>query len=349
MNSNPNNTIDTNLLRQIFFIAAIVFLGIVLFRQLWFFASAFLGSVTFYVLMRKRMFYLTEKKKWRKSSAAWVLMLLSFFVILVPIGILGNILYSKITDIVTHSNEYVNSLKRLADEIQNKTGYVLVKPQNIDQLGSYLAQLLPKVLGVTINTLAIIAAMYFILYFMLVNARRMEEALYEYIPLRDANVELIGKEVRVMVISNTIGIPLIALIQGVVGLIGYLIIGINEPWLWFVATCIAAMMPVVGAALIYLPLAISLFVSDQIGKGIAMTIYGFGVIGLVDNLFRFLLARKLGNIHPLITIFGVIIGVQLFGFIGLIFGPLLISMFLLLLKIYSSEFIVKKREIKRVK
>jgi predicted PurR-regulated permease PerM len=349
MNSNPNNTINTNLLRQIFFIAAIVFLGIVLFRQLWFFASAFLGAVTFYVIMRKRMFYLTENRGWKKATAAWILMLLSFFVILVPIGILGNILYSKVADIVTHSGEYLNSLKRFADQIKDKTGYVLVKPQNIDQLGSYLAQLLPKVLGVTMNTLALIAAMYFILFFMLVNGRRMEESLYEYIPLKDANVELIGKEVRVMVVSNTIGIPLIALLQGVVGLIGYLIIGVKDPWLWFVATSIAAMMPVVGAAIIYVPLTISLFVSGETGKGIAMAVWGFGVIGLVDNLFRFLLNKKLGDIHPLITIFGVIVGIQLFGFIGLIFGPLLISMFLLLLKIYSSEFITKRREMKRVK
>jgi predicted PurR-regulated permease PerM len=160
---------------------------------------------------------------------------------------------------------------------------------------------------------------------------------------------LIGREVRVMVVSNTIGIPLIALIQGVVGLIGYLIIGVQEPWLWFVATSIAAMMPVVGAALIYVPLIISLFVSGETGKGIAMAVWGFGLIGLVDNLFRFLLNKRLGDIHPLITIFGVIVGIQLFGFIGLIFGPLLISMFLLLLKIYSSEFIIKRREMKRVK
>ena len=58
-----NNTIDSNLLRQIFFIAIIIFLGIVLFQQLWFFTSAFLGSVTFYVVMRDRMFFLTEKKR----------------------------------------------------------------------------------------------------------------------------------------------------------------------------------------------------------------------------------------------------------------------------------------------
>ena len=204
-------------------------------------------------------------------------------------------------------------------------------------------------LGVTLNTITLIGSMYFMLYFMLVNGRRMEESLYEYIPLKDGNVELIGKEVKTMVISNTIGIPLIALIQGIVGLIGYLIIGINEPWVWFVATTIAAMMPIVGAALIYVPLTISLFAQGETGKGIAMAIWGFGLIGLVDNVFRLLVNRKLGNIHPLITIFGVIIGIQLFGFIGLVFGPLLISMFILLLRIYSSEFFVKKREAKRVK
>lgn len=346
---NSTNTINSNLLRQVFFIAAIVFLGIVLFEELWFFASAFLGAVTFYVLMRKRMFYLTENRKWKNATAAWILMLLSFFVILVPIGILGNILYSRISDIVVNSGQYLNSLKSLANQFKAKTGYEIINASAINQLGPLIAQLLPKVLGITINTITLIASMYFILYFMLVNGRSMEEALYEYIPLKDSNVELLGKEVQVMVVSNTIGIPLIALIQGVAGLIGYLIIGISDPWLWFVATSIAAMMPVVGAALIYIPLIASLFIQGDTGKGIVMAIWGFGVIGLVDNLFRFLLNKKLGDIHPLITIFGVIIGVQLFGFIGLIFGPLLISMFLVLLKIYSSEFITKRRELKKVK
>ena len=343
------NTIDSNLLRQIFFIAIILFLGIVLFRELKFFLSAFLGSVTFYVVMRERMFYLTEVKNWRPGTAAWVLMLLSFFVILMPIGLLGNILYAKISYVVTHSAETIESLKLLVIRLQEKVGYTLVKPANINELGTYIGELLPKVLGVTVSTLTLIASMYFILYFMLVNGRRMEEALYEYVPLKDNNVELIGSEIRTMVISNAIGIPLIALIQGIVGLIGYLIIGVSEPFLWFVATSIAAMLPVVGAAVIYVPLSVMLLAQGHTGQGIAMVIWGFGFIGLVDNLFRFLLNKKLGDIHPLITIFGVLVGVQLFGFIGLIFGPLLISMFILSLRIYSSEFIVKKRDFNRVK
>ncbi len=349
INSNPNNTIDTNLLRQIAFIVIILFLGIVLIRELWFFLSAFLGAVTFYVIMRDRMFYLTEKKGWRRSTAAWVLMLLSFFVILVPIGLLGNILYSKISYVVTHSSELLDALKKTVNDLKEKIGYQIVNPNAINELGPYLGQLLPKVLGVTFNTITLIASMYFMLYFMLVNGRFMEDSLYEYIPLRDGNVELIGKELRIMVVSNTIGIPLIALIQGLVGLIGYLIIGINEPFLWFVATCITAMLPVVGAALVYVPLTIMLLAQGHTGKGIAMGLWGFLLIGLVDNLFRFILNKKIGNIHPLITVFGVIVGIQLFGFIGLVFGPLLISMFILLLRIYGNEFISKRRESHRVK
>src|SRR5579875_1526778 len=138
---NHGKTIDTNLLRQVFFILLIVFLAIILARELWFLLSAFLGSITFYVLMRERMFYLTEEKHWRKSTAAWVLMLLSFFVILVPIGILGNIFYSKISYIVDHSAELLNSLKQTVYNIKDKIGYKPVNPDAINQLGPYLAQL----------------------------------------------------------------------------------------------------------------------------------------------------------------------------------------------------------------
>lgn len=133
--------------------------------------------------------------------------------------------------------------------------------------------------------------MYFILYFMLVNRRWMEQSLYEYIPLKDENVLKLGKEVNMMVMSNAIGIPLIALAQGIVALVGYLIIGVNEPFFWFGVTCIAAMLPVVGAAS-PMSLSLSSFANDQSGKGIFMLVYGFGVIGTIDNVLRFSLLKN---------------------------------------------------------
>ena len=339
-----DHLIHQNRIRQVFFLVIIVLLGLLLFSELYTFLPALLGAVTLYIVMRRWMFHLTIKKKWRKGWTAALLMLLSMIVILLPIAVLINMLSSKITFAIQHSDELVGSLKKIVTEIEQKFNIKIARDENINKLGDFIRSSIPKLLGATFNTLGTIFFMYFILYFMLVNGRKMEANIYEHIPLKDENAMMLGTEVKNMVISNSVVIPVIAVLQGIVAVIGYLIIGVNEPWFWFVVTCITAMLPVVGAALAYVPLAIIFFANGDTGKGVFMLIYGFGVIGTVDNIFRFTLARKIGNVHPLVTVFGVIIGLSVFGFIGLIFGPLLISLFLLLLKIYSSEFITKQRQ-----
>ncbi|HEX3168116.1 MAG TPA: AI-2E family transporter [Chitinophagaceae bacterium] len=340
-----DHLIHQNRIRQVFFIMLIALLGLLLFLELYVFLPALLGAITLYIIMREWMFHLTLKKKWRKSLTAAMLMFFALIIILLPIGVLINMLSAKVTFAIQHSNELITALKTIVGDIEKKYDVEIVSDENINKLGNIISGGIPKMLGFTFNILGTIFFMFFILYFMLVNGRAMETSIYEHIPLRDENVAKLGKEVRNMVLSNAVGIPVIAVLQGVVALIGYLIIGVKEPWFWFVVTCITAMLPVVGAALAYVPLALIFFANGDTGKGIFMLIYGFGVIGTVDNFFRFALAKKIGNIHPLVTVFGVIIGISLFGFIGLIFGPLLISLFILLLKIYSSEFITKQRQV----
>ncbi len=339
-----SKTIDQNRIRQFFFIVVILLMGILLFMELYSFLPALLGAITLFILLDKWMFYLTEKKKWRKGWTALLLMLISFVVILLPVGLLVNLLSSKVSYVIQHSAELTEALKKVVTNLEQEFNISIASKENINKVGSTIASSVPLILGATFNTLSTIFFMYFILYFMLVNGRKLENALYEYIPLKDENVEKLGKEVNTMVMSNALGIPLIAFAQGVLGLIGYLIIGVREPFFWFGVTCIAAMLPVVGAALAYIPIAIIFFANDKTGQGIAMLAFGFGVIGTVDNVLRFTLLKKLGNVHPLTTVFGVIIGLKLFGFIGLIFGPLLISLFILLLRIYSTEFITKQRD-----
>lgn len=343
-----NNVLDQNRLRQVFFIIIILLLGILLSFQLYSFLPALLGAITIYILMHRVMLYLTEKKKWRKGWTAVLLMLVSFIVILVPVGLLINMLSSKVSYALEHSAELIAALKKVVADAEGEFNMEILSDENINKLGDFIAKSLPGIVGATFNSISTIFFMYFILYFMLMNARYMEDTLYEYIPLKDENVSRLGKEVNSMVASNAIGIPLIALAQGVVGLIGYLILGVKEPFFWFGVTCIAGMIPVVGAALAYIPLAILFFANGQTWQGIAMLVFGFGIIGTIDNVLRFTLLKKLGDVHPLTTVFGVIIGLNLFGFIGLIFGPLLISLFMLLLRIYSSEFVTKQRDIHKI-
>lgn len=332
------NSISNNAIRQILILITIIFIGVILFIQLKIFIPAFLGSYTLYVLMRKYMFVLQGKHKWNKNLAAAVLMLLSFLIIMVPILVLANMMTSRIAFAIEHSSDILNSIQNFIGKYEKEYNIEILTDENIKRISTLGAETLPKILGATFDTLTTILVMYFILFFMLVDGRKMESHFYEWVPLKDENILLLRRDLNLLVNSNAIGIPLIALIQAIVALIGYIILGVQEPMFWFVITCIAAMLPVVGAAAAYIPISLLFFASGANGKGIIMLIYGFGVIGVVDNVARFWLQKKLGDVHPLITIFGVIIGVSMFGFIGLIFGPILISLFLLMIKIYASEF-----------
>lgn len=330
--------IPNNAIRQILLLSFIVLLGVILFGELKTFIPAFLGSYTLYVLMRKYMFMLETKYKMRTSLAAFLLMFLSFIIILLPIFILINMMTTKVAFAIQHLNDVLVSIKQFIQKYEVEYRVEILTSENINKLTNWGAQTLPRILGATLSTLVAIIVMYFILFFMLTQGRWMESKFYEWAPLKDENLLLLRKDLNKMVLSNAIGIPLIAFLQGVVGLIGYLVIGVPEPLFWFVITAFTALLPVVGAALAYIPLALLLFADGDTIRGAIVLVFGLAVIGSVDNIFRFWLAKKLGDVHPLITVFGVIIGVNMFGFIGIIFGPILISLFLIMLRIYANEF-----------
>lgn len=331
--------IDNNKLRQIFFLGTLLLLGWVLFQEFTGYIPAFLGAVTFYVMMRNTMNKLVYKRKWKRSGAAVSLIVISFLVVLIPVWVFVSLLSSKVGYAVQNSNRLLALVQQHVQKIENDYNIEILSKENLNQAGSYVATSLRSILTGTFDTLFAIIIMYLILYFMLVKSREMEDYIYKFLPLKEENIDWIGKEMNMLVFNNAIGVPLIAVLQGIVGLIGYLILGAPDPWFWFVITCITSMLPFIGAAAAYVPYSILIFSQGPQWKGWAVLLWGFVVVGLVDNVFRILVQKRLGDVHPLITVFGVIIGVNLFGFIGLIFGPILIAMFLLLIRIYINEFV----------
>lgn len=211
--------LDNDRLKQIGFLLLILFLAVLLFMEMFTFFPGFLGAVTLYVISRKWMFKLVEQRNWRKNLAAALLMVLSFLVILLPIGMLINMLGAKAAYAANHSTELINSLKQTNARLESALGFSLLTPERLQKIQEGITAFLPGFLGATFNTLTTIALMYFMLYFMLVNGRKMEENLYEYIPLKDKNVERLGKEFNTLVIANAVGIPLIAVVQGIISLI----------------------------------------------------------------------------------------------------------------------------------
>ncbi|MBL7814674.1 MAG: AI-2E family transporter [Saprospiraceae bacterium] len=331
------NQIPSQTIRQIFLIVLIVSLGGIIYWQLKTFVPAFLGAYTFYILLRKWMFKLTTKLKGRTTLAAFLLMLGSFLVILVPLNGLIGILTSRIIPTIKRSSDIWHSLETVIQNLEEKYNIHILTQENLRNLGEWGVSEMQKVVGATFHSLLIVFVMYFILFFMLTEGRKMEKSFYQWLPFREQSITYLKKHLNSLVFSNAIGIPLVALLQGIVALIGYWLTGVQEPFIWFIATCVAAVIPVLGAALVYVPLSILLFANGMTTQAIILFLYGFIIVGSVDNLFRFWLQNKIGDTHPLITIFGVIVGLNLFGFIGLVFGPILLSLFLILLEIYKQE------------
>jgi predicted PurR-regulated permease PerM len=173
---------------------------------------------------------------------------------------------------------------------------------------------------------------------MLIHSKKLDSFLEDFIPLKHTNLDILSTETKVMVKSNAIGIPLLAVIQGLAGSLGYWIFGVNEILLWGFLTAVCSVIPIVGTGLIWVPLTIYLFAINHTWQGFGLGLYSLIVLTNIDYVARITVLRKIGDVHPLITIFGVISGLSMFGFLGLIFGPLLISYFILLVKIYRNEF-----------
>lgn len=324
-------------IRQVFALLLILFFAILIILEITPYLSGVFGAITMYVLLRKWMIFLI-KKKWHPDLAAGFLMLVSFIGILLPVIGFILMLGNKIGQAVKNSEEVANAIKNFAVSIESKYGYDISSSINVTDISNWFNHNLDNFVGGTFNVFIAVGLMYFILYYMLTNRNELRDSLYEYIPINQKNIKIIGKESISVVRSNALGIPLVAITQGVISLIGFFIFGIKDPFFWFIIVTVGSMIPFIGTLIGIIPVFILTLSAGNDFAAWGILIYGLVIVGSSDNIIRLYVLKKLDNVHPLITLIGVIVGVPLFGFLGLIFGPLLISLFLIFMRIYKIEF-----------
>lgn len=335
---NKHEQISSIKIKQVALLAIILVLAGLICFNLALFIPSVLGAITIYVVCRKYNFYLQEEKKWKPWASALALMFASLIVLILPIYFIGDLLIEKLGNAQAYMDKFNIFLEKIHTYIYSKIGFDILSKENMAKLRNSVGQFSTKALSGTFNTLTVVLSMYFILYFMLEKPRFFERILSSSAPLKRSNVSLIGEKMRKLIMANAIGIPVVALGQGIVALVGYFIFGAPSPVLLFALTAAASMIPVVGAAIIYVPICIYMIAEGDTGAGLGLAAYCMIVVGLTDNVLRFTLLKKLEDIHPLNTIFGIIMGMNLFGFMGLVFGPILISLTLLLIQVYRNEF-----------
>jgi predicted PurR-regulated permease PerM len=145
------------------------------------------------------------------------------------------------------------------------------------------------------------------------------------------------QECKRVTYATIVATGLIALIQGILITLAFLVFDIQGAFFWGFITAFLSFLPVVGPTLIWLPGSVFLFIQHRIGAGIALMVWGI-LLTNIENFLRPMLQKRVGKIHPLISLIGVFIGIPLFGLLGIVIGPLLLSYFLLIIRMVREEY-----------
>jgi predicted PurR-regulated permease PerM len=331
----------SNQVKQWLILAVLVGLIILVIKELRMFFPGFLGAITLYIISRGSYFQLVYHYKWRKSLAAGLFLIGYTAMLTLLVYSIVMLLGPKVDRYFQNPSLFIDTARNAIGDFQVKTGFSIFTEDAATDLLNKLSNFIPTLINSTVDMIANLALLLFLLYFMLVNGKEMEEWLDHVIPLKHSNINMLVTETKRLVRASAIGIPLISLIQGITATLGYYFFGVNDFVLWGFLTGVFAFFPFVGTLLIWVPIVIFMYAAGDTWNATGLLLYSLIITGNIDYVARITILRKLGHVHPIITVLGVIVGLNLFGFIGFIFGPLLFSYIILLFRIYSSEVLHK--------
>lgn len=310
--------------------------------------GSILSTLVLYTILRPSYVYLVENKGWNKRVTAISLLFLSALIIVLPFYGLSSMVINKIAELQNDPIYYKNLLVKIKHLIPVGTDVQNLIEQGLSKLSAWATALFPSLISGAFNIVFGTLLMYFLLYFMLIEHETFENALVKYAPIREQNAYRFAEEMRNTTYANVVGQGLISMVQGGLVTLSFFVLDFNDPVFWGVITTFVSFVPILGPPVIFIPAALLQIVNGNAFGGYAMLVFGFVVVINIDNVLRFIIAKKVGNIHPIITVIGVVIGIPLFGILGLVFGPLLLSYFILLVKIYETSSMASER-LERIK
>ncbi len=321
----------------------VAILGVIILVALVPYASGLLGAPILYVLLGPMHTWLVPRVRSR-AVASGLTILAAMVGIVLP-------LIWMISLLVGQAQGAVASI--LASPLLGQLDSISIGPykigpqikeagtQAVSMIGGSAFTLLGKATSITLNLLFT----FFGLYYLLMDPQGAWHALRAYIPFSDANVEILKSRFEAVTKSTVIGTGLSALVQGTLITVGFAVAGLGNPVFWGAVTFVVSIMPVVGSGLVWGPAAILLFATHRPIPAVGMIIYGAVLVGNVDNLIRPWVTNRYAQIHPLITLVGAVAGVSYVGLLGLLLGPLALTYFFEVLKMYRREYLNRDSEL----
>ena len=311
-------------------------LGIALTVALWPFSTGLIGAPVLYVVMAPLHRWLS---RWMPPwFAAGVVIVLAIILILGPgLSFLGLI--------ATEAQDMATGVIRsplLARISRIRVGPYQVGAQ-LEQVGSQVVSFIGAsalgLIGTATRAGIQLTIAFFGLYYLLLAPQMTWRAVRPFIPFSPASAEILRRRFADVTISTLVGTGLTATVQGIAVGLAFWVVGLSNPLFWGVVTIVFAILPVVGSGLVWGPGAAALAMDGRYGAAIGLAVWGIVVVGNVDNVIRPIVFRRWAQIHPFVTVIGAFMGLRYFGLLGLLIGPLAISYFFELIRMYRVEYL----------
>ncbi|NLI46538.1 MAG: AI-2E family transporter [Acidobacteria bacterium] len=335
-------------------LAAVLYLFVRVFAPFFMiFLWATILVITFHPLYRR----LRTLLRGRESLAALLMVFgLTLLIILPVILLIANVAQQSVDAYVMYSDALVKQEQNLertimAHPVLTKAKAVLGRFVNFDQidLGVLVIKGLESasgfIVGQSTNFFSGLAGFMFRFVLLLVatyyffkDGEKVVGELRKLSPMDKNREEKIIRKFTDITRATMLGTFSSAAIQGVLGGLAFLLIGMPSPLLWGVVMAFMSLVPVLGAFTVWIPAALYLIAVGSFGKAVFILLYGLLTVTLADNVLKPLIIRGGSKIHPVVIFFSILGGLSFFGFSGLILGPLVTGLTFVVLEIYREEF-----------
>lgn len=310
-------------------------------------------EVLLWALVLVIVFYPVHRRiESRTGSPGWSAALSCVLVIVVILVPLTLITFAIIREMTSLAQNLQGSVERLLDPNSPVMGralqwagqYVDVSQLNSKESQEWVAERLRnlsgaiagRTIGFVGGVVGVVVQVFFVIftmYYLFRDGKRIRSAARQAMPVEGRKANEIFLRTRDVISASVYGVLVIATIQGVLGGIGFWIAGLPSALLWGVVMIFLSMIPMAGAFIVWVPAALYLFAIGEWGWGIFLTVWGVLIIGSVDNFLRPKLVGERTRLHELLIFFSVLGGLQVFGVIGLVLGPVIVAIAIALLDI----------------
>lgn len=295
--------------------------------------GAILLSYIFYPVY-KRVYAIVRNK----NIASLLTIILVIVILIIPVVFAANALLSESLQFFrTVKGLELSEIDALTSKISDDVEVQAYIKDMVTNLSLRVARAASEFVFTLPAKILALFVMLFTMFYLLKEGSSLIATLGKHVPLKESHRTNIAKRINSVLYASIFGIIVIAFIQGLLGAIGFWIFGVRSPILWGMVMVILAMLPLIGTYVVWLPAALYKIYIGETFNGIGLLLYGTLIVSTIDNIIRPKIVSERGRIHPVFVLLGVLGGLQVFGLLGLILGPIILSVFIVLIEIYLLE------------